>query len=145
MPLTTHQKSSLPSSGRRRLLAGIAGILVITLIVLAGWASRYLRSGPKENDLLNATPPPKSTATSATRNPRGYVGIQSCEACHAERVRTFRETRHSRACLPPDSALMPTAFAEGKGRLETSVADLHFEMVKEGNDYIQKTVRTPPN
>jgi tetratricopeptide (TPR) repeat protein len=91
----------------------------------------------------------KSTApkvtSSTSSNPRGYVGIQSCAECHAERVKEFKETRHYLACMPPDPSQMPAAIESGEGRLNTSDPNMYFEMVKEGDDFILKTIRTRPS
>src|SRR5512146_2729979 len=67
------------------------------------------------------SPPTPPTKVIASGNPRGYVGIQACEACHAARVKEFKETRHYLACMPPDPFQMPAAFSKsGEGQLDTS-------------------------
>jgi tetratricopeptide (TPR) repeat protein len=80
----------------------------------------------------------------SSSNPRGYVGIQACAECHADRVKEFKTTRHYLACMPPDPAEMPAAFDDGKEKLTTADPQLRFEMAKVGKDYVQKTIRTPP-
>jgi len=80
-----------------------------------------------------------------SHNPRGYVGVEVCRECHAERVKEFKTTRHFLACMPPNPAEMPAAFETGKEKLTTGDPHLHFEMVKQGSDYVQKTIRTRPD
>ncbi|MFN0017151.1 MAG: tetratricopeptide repeat protein [Pirellulaceae bacterium] len=80
----------------------------------------------------------------ASGNPRGYLGIQACETCHTQRVKEFKGTRHYLACMPPDPTQMPAEFKSGLGKLTTADPNLRFEMVKDGDEYIQKTIRTIP-
>jgi predicted CXXCH cytochrome family protein len=99
---------------------------------------------PTEGEIKQRAPLNPQIARAASKNPRGYLGINSCEKCHSERVKEFKETRHYLACMLPDPSQMPSEFNSGQGKLNTSDPNLHFEMVKEGDDYIQKTIRTNP-
>lgn len=72
----------------------------------------------------------------AARVNPGYVGVEACVACHAERVAEFKATRHFLACCTPQAATMPAAFTKGKGTFATRDPAVHFEMGRVGDDYV---------
>jgi tetratricopeptide (TPR) repeat protein len=74
----------------------------------------------------------------------GYLGIEACAACHAERVAEFRETNHSRTFRVPESDGMPAGFAPGRGNYQTQDQSLRFEMTRSGNGFFQSSIRTTP-
>ena len=108
------------------------------------WFASSRNTEPVGETKSDTSTQPKTTPVSSS-NPRGYVGIQACQECHAERVKEFKTTRHFLACMPPDPAEMPAAFADGKEKLTTADLQLRFEMAKVGKDYVQKTIRTLPD
>lgn len=120
---------------------GFAGILAAASLLYWSFVSNR-ETQPLGDAQITKAPGPTVTPA-ATSNPRGYLGIQACQTCHAARVKEFKETRHYLACMPPDPSQMPAAITSGEGKLTTSDPHLHFEMVKAGDDYIQKAIRTP--
>jgi tetratricopeptide (TPR) repeat protein len=144
MAASSNHETSPRGYGRRILLAaaGLAFIGALTLIYYSFVSKRAVL--PDQTAVSPEIPGPKVTSA-AKSNPRGYVGIQACQACHAERVKEFKETRHYLACMPPNPSQMPAAFESGQDKLRTSNPDLHFKMVKEGGEYILQTIRTRPD
>ncbi|MGI8982462.1 MAG: tetratricopeptide repeat protein [Pirellulaceae bacterium] len=134
------ESSPRPQRGRGVLLASAGAALVLGVLALVFWSLASSRNSETVDE--PAKPAQPQVVPVAAVNPRGYLGIQACEACHAQRVKEFKETRHYLACMPPDSSQMPAAIEAGEGRLDTSDPTLHFEMVKEGDQYIQKAIRT---
>jgi predicted CXXCH cytochrome family protein len=125
------------------LLAAVGFSLILGVLSLAYYSFVSSRAANLDQGAASSEPTQPKAAPAAARNPRGYVGIQACQACHAERVQGFKETRHYLACMPPDPAQMPAAFTSPE-KLTTSDPNLHFEMVKEGESFVQKTVRKRP-
>jgi tetratricopeptide (TPR) repeat protein len=139
--VTSGEPTHRPPNGGRIILVG--SILVIAILAV-GWLV-LSRRNPEQPGDPKTTPGESKVATTntASANPRGYVGIQACEKCHAARVKEFKSTRHYLACMPPNPEQMPAAFESGNELLTTSDPNLHFEMTKVGKDFVQKTVRTP--
>lgn len=136
----SREPSRRPPNGGRIIWGVGSGILVIAIMIV-GWLV-FSRPDEDHADDSKTKPGQPKTTNIASTNPRGYVGIQSCEECHAARVKEFKTTRHYLACMPPDPVEMPAAFESGDEPLKTSDPNLHFEMTKSGKDYVQKTVRT---
>src|SRR5205807_2751540 len=65
----------------------------------------------------------------AVANP-GYVGMQACAACHAERVAEFETTNHARTFRVPEARAMPAGFEPGRGTFVTRDPSLRFEMTR---------------
>jgi predicted CXXCH cytochrome family protein len=78
----------------------------------------------------------------AAVNP-GFVGIEACAECHAQRVLEFKGTRHFKACVPATGAAAP-GFSAGKGFHPTRVPGLTFEMSRSGNELFATGVQTTP-
>src|SRR5262245_24358482 len=82
--------------------------LLLVAVIASGLCAALLifRHKPSEDD-GSAVANIETTAnkTPLNTNP-GYVGIEACADCHADRVAEFRETRHNLAACPPvaDSA-----------------------------------------
>src|SRR5438105_458732 len=81
--------------GGARLLLGVAGgvLLLIGALVLYRWLGPPLQ--PTESQ--GTTPEvekPKVTPVAAVGNSQGYVGIETCAECHAERAKDVKKTRH---------------------------------------------------
>ena len=74
----------------------------------------------------------------------GYLGMQACVPCHANRVAEFSETRHFQACRVPKPGEMPVGFQTGKGSYATRNPALHFEMVQVGDAFFQTSVQGEP-
>lgn len=115
---------------------GAVGLAVLAAI-LAVWVWREL------------TPPATAPAASleeedldrvlASVNP-GYVGIETCAECHKERAAEFKTTRHYVACRTAEGVAAP-GFAPGRGRCDTRVPGLHFEMTRSGDDFFAAAVQ----
>ena len=71
----------------------------------------------------------------------GYLGMEACADCHADRVAEFRKTNHARTFRVPDAATMPGGFTEGRGNFQTLDASLRFEMTRSGNEFFQTSVQ----
>src|SRR5437762_1919537 len=101
MAAALHPESSpRPPAGRRALFL-TAGTVVLSTLTLAGWWFVSSRNTETIDDSKTTALTQPKTAPVAFSNPRGYVGIQACEECHAERVKEFKSTRHYLACMPP--------------------------------------------
>lgn len=116
-----------------------------------------LSQGVSKTSTAAAIPAPKSVEvpnhqSSSARgetppvaiNPEGYIGIDACAACHAERVAEFRETRHFQACLPTPVDTMPPGFLTGRGTFIPSNSPVHFLMSREGNQFLQTAIQKTP-
>ncbi|HXT57033.1 MAG TPA: multiheme c-type cytochrome, partial [Pirellulales bacterium] len=75
----------------------------------------------------------------------GYVGMEVCAACHADRVAEFRSTRHCLACCPPDAATMPAAFGSENAVYAARDSNPRFEMTRSGDDFFETAVLETPN
>ncbi len=76
----------------------------------------------------------------AVANP-GYVGIETCAECHAERAATVKTGRHYLACRPATEGAAAPGFAPDRGSFTTRVPGLHFEMTHTGKDFFQTRVQ----
>ena len=139
-----HPEPSPRPPGRRALFIIAGGTFALATLLVGWWIVSSRKTEPGEETKSVAESGLKSPSVSSG-NPRGYVGIQACQECHAERVKEFKTTRHYLACMPPDPAEMPVAFDGGNEKLTTADPQLRFEMGKVGKDYVQKTIRTPSN
>lgn len=94
-----------------------------------------------EDDLDAATPdmPP---------NP-GYVGINSCVDCHAERVAEFKQTRHYRATCVPTGKIIPEGYSSNQfegfkpefGTLKRPDLSLQFVMTEAEGRLLLNVIR----
>ncbi len=80
----------------------------------------------------------------------GYVGIQSCTPCHAERVAEFMKTRHYQAnCVPGERATQDNGFASSDfagfkadgGLLDRPDLSLRFKMTELNGHLLQTVLR----
>lgn len=118
------------------IVLSVAGGIVFFLIPESKPAPETVTNDePSQND---ASRPP------AVPNAFGYLGPESCVACHAERVAEFRQTRHFQACVRPQANKMPVAFTDGRGEFVPADGPVRFVMSKSGNQYLQTAiVKTP--
>jgi len=132
-----------PDQGRpRRLWPGVllwlAGALVAVGIGVEYWRRQPPRATPADGNTSEDRPGGRAAA-------KGFVGIDACRECHAERVTEFLGTRHYLACRPPDPDVMPVGFSPGRGSFATSRdAGVRFEMSRQGDAFLQTTIRTTP-
>ncbi len=91
----------------------------------------------------NASPLKLTLPVKEVSNP-GYVGMDSCAPCHAERVNEFRSTNHFQTCREPEPARMEAGFGPGENRFETRYPDLRFEMDRQGDRFYQTSIRGTP-
>jgi Flp pilus assembly protein TadD len=75
----------------------------------------------------------------AVVNP-GYVGIDACAECHAQRAATFKTTRHFLACTPASGVAAP-AFTPERGQYKIDGAGLRFEMTHAGHAYYATSIQ----
>jgi tetratricopeptide (TPR) repeat protein len=120
---------------------------IVGLVVVAGGAILWWRLGnPWQRD---AQPPRTATDQDAEEDEPavadpGYLGPQSCAACHARRVAEFQATSHFRACRLPLAETMPPGFAPGRGTYVARQPGLRFEMTRDGGDFLQTAIHTTP-
>ena len=150
---------------------GPAGLVLLGILILIGVVIVVRRSGTESTQpvavdslgsralsparqIVASTPPtreapePQSDAlrsdlVEVSRNP-GYVGLQACAACHAERVAEFQRTSHFRTCRRPDPVTMAAAFTSGDSTYETRDPELRFEMSRVGDEFFQTAIRSTP-
>jgi tetratricopeptide (TPR) repeat protein len=73
----------------------------------------------------------------------GYVGMEACVDCHAERVAEFRETRHAFAACPPVTDGGSPKLPSQTMVFSRALPDTEFVVTREGRDVIQnKTEHT---
>jgi tetratricopeptide (TPR) repeat protein len=75
----------------------------------------------------------------AVINP-GYVGIDVCAECHDRRAAVVKTSRHYLASRLATGVTAP-GFKPGRGRYDTRVAGLHFEMTRSGDDFLVTSVQ----
>jgi tetratricopeptide (TPR) repeat protein len=76
----------------------------------------------------------------AVVNP-GYVGIETCAECHTQRAADVKTTRHYLACRPAADGVAAPGFSAGRGRFDTRLPGLRFEMTREGDDYFATSIQ----
>lgn len=79
----------------------------------------------------------------AVTNP-GYVGIDVCAECHAQRAAVVKGGRHYLACRPAATGVASPGFAAGRGQFATRVPGLRFEMTRAGNDFVATRIEATP-
>lgn len=98
--------------------------------------------------LWPAPPPPPELpdedldALAAVVNP-GYVGIETCAECHKDRVAAVKTTRHYVACTLSGGVAAP-GFEPGRGRFDTRVSGLRYEMARTADGCVATAVETTP-
>src|SRR5262245_10818422 len=127
--------SQTPRRTRRYALGLSLGGLILVVVALAVW----FRPSPPA--------PPKAVVTDeelkqalAVENP-GYVGIEVCAECHANRARLVKSTRHYLACRSASEGVAAPGFAPGRGKLNTRVPGLHYEMARSGCEFVITQVK----
>lgn len=127
---------------RRLRTAGLGIVVLVVSLAAAAWLrhdappaekSRLASVAAEDAADLPDDPP--------VVNP-GYVGIESCAGCHAERVAEVRETNHARTFRRPEAGGMPAGFAAGRGRFQSQSPALRFEMTQTGDEFFQTAIRT---
>lgn len=118
---------------RRRLVVGL-----VALVLLVGALGLWLRPTPTLPPPVLDTDDSDIKVLLAVANP-GYMGIGVCAECHAERAAEFKTTRHYVACTPA-SGVTAKGFAPGKGRFDSHIPGLHYEMMRSGTDFIATAV-----
>jgi tetratricopeptide (TPR) repeat protein len=119
---------------RLRYAVGVVGVLLLAALAVAFWAWRNRTtsaSGLDEDDDIDQL--------LAVDNP-GYVGIETCGACHEKRAAEFKTTRHYIACTPATGVAAP-GFTPGRGRYDSRVPGLRFEMTRSGDDFLATAVQ----
>lgn len=133
--------SDEPISPRRRsLLRAVLGLLAVGGGATLWWQATIER---KASAIATADRAAKPVADSKPKNP-GYVGMQACAACHAERVAEFRSTRHCLACCPPQAATMAAAFGSQDAVFTAREPSLRFEMTRSGEKFFQTAIQKTP-
>jgi tetratricopeptide (TPR) repeat protein len=111
------------------------GLLLLAAIAVAFWSWRNRIPSPstldEDEDLDQVL---------AVVNP-GYVGFEKCAECHVTRAAEFKTTRHYIACTPATGVASP-GFKPGRGRYDTRVPGLRFEMTRSGDDFFATSVQT---
>jgi tetratricopeptide (TPR) repeat protein len=106
-------------------------LLVAATVAIWFWAEQTQPESALDDDDLEQLP--------AVANP-GYLGIESCAECHARRVALVKTTRHYLACTPATGVAAP-GFTAGRGRYDTRVPGLRFEMTRSGDDFLATAVQ----
>ena len=76
--------------------------------------------------LVFAAVRPDAIAGDALR--AGYVGDETCIACHADKVKSYRQTAHALTSRLPDKDSVHGSFSPGSNKLKTVNTNLYFEM-----------------
>jgi tetratricopeptide (TPR) repeat protein len=113
-----------------RVAVGLVGLL---LAGLAWWWWAGSTPAAPDEDIDQAL---------AVVNP-GYVGIETCAKCHPKRAEVVKTSRHYVACRDARGVAAP-GFAPGRGKCETRVPGLRFEMTRSGEDFVATAVTTTP-
>ncbi|MDA1054461.1 MAG: tetratricopeptide repeat protein [Planctomycetota bacterium] len=129
-----------------------ASVALLALVIAAasyyGWSRSKSPREPASKKNQAVERPRETTPVGFDETPiepPGYLGMESCAACHAERVAEFRATNHARTCRLPRAEDMPPGFDPGKGSFVTRYDGLRFEMSREGDDYIQTSIHASPS
>ncbi len=142
-PATPADGKKVTSANGRLLQLILIGVLVAGGVGLAFWLG-YTPPAAEQ-------PPPESPGFEdediervlAVVNP-GYVGIEVCAQCHAQRASVVKTTRHFLACRTAAEGVTAPGFAQGKGLFSTSVAGLQFEMSRTGTDFFLTRIESTP-
>ncbi len=81
------------------------------------------------------------------QNP-GYVDVEACASCHAQRVAAFKSTSHFHACREPKDGDMPPGFMPGQGEYQARDPHLKFESGYANGRFTQTAIRSnasPPH
>ncbi len=122
------------------MLWGIIGLLFAALGATYWWRTQATRPA-----VVVATPASEADEEPVAQvvNP-GYVGMQACVACHADRVAEFQATRHCLACCPPQPDSMPAAFSSPDAIYVTHDPALRFQMTRSGDEFFQTAILQTP-
>lgn len=86
---------------------------------------------------VHSPPPPTPTATRS-----GYVGDESCGACHHDKTISYHQTAHFITSQPPTQTTILGKFNSGANILKTADTNLIFEMQATDTGHFQKAMRT---
>ncbi len=134
---------------RRWGVLAAVGVVAITGVVYMVWKAGKDRQviPPVVLSEGNELDKNSSSTTSVARTlvkPPGYVGIDACIECHADRVAEVKKTNHFLACRKPRPEDMPDGFGPDAGSFVSRYPEIHFEMTRKGDEYFQTSVRTRP-
>lgn len=74
----------------------------------------------------------------------GYLGVQGCRECHAERVEEYCHTSHFLAMRMPAADSILGSFAEGENQFATRDRKLTYELTAEQDGFYQSAVWQTP-
>jgi tetratricopeptide (TPR) repeat protein len=113
--------------------AWVAATLILLLLVGAALAV-YLRFGRGPTS-ATAEEDEDVKQLLAVSNP-GYVGIEACAECHAQRATVFKTSRHFLACRTAEAGVTAAGFNPGRGRYRRDESGLSFEMRRAGDEFL---------
>lgn len=123
---------------RRKRYIGLGLVAVIASGLCA--ALLVPRHKPSEDDGPTvANDETVATGTPLNTNP-GYVGIDACTDCHADRVAEFRETRHNLAACPPLSDSGSPKLPSSAIVFSSALPGTEFFVTQKGRDVIQRKI-----
>src|SRR5258708_5404712 len=129
-------RGSLARFSQRRAFWGLFGLFAVIGIATAYW-------WPRPKPVPVAIHDDDIEEPETYPNP-GYVGIEACAKCHAERVADFQKTKHFHACRLAEPDAMGPGFVAGKNTFALRDPPVRFEMKQVGNDFIQTVIHTTP-
>ena len=126
------------------LLVGIAVVgLVVALLATQSNVPPVEPQSAGDPVPLGLTSIPEDSAAETAQRAIGYVGMDACVNCHADRCAEFRGTRHAQACVVPDPDNMPAAFTAG-GVYQSPQAPVRFEMGRKDREFFVSAIRDTP-
>lgn len=76
-------------------------------------------------------------AEPVNQNP-GFLGADACASCHQDKYDSFVQTAHYRTSRRATLESVSGSFESGANEMRTSDPDVHFEMVRRGDDLFQR-------
>ena len=68
----------------------------------------------------------------------GFVGPEKCGECHQDTFQSFVEPGHYKTGRPVTHSTIDGKFEPGSNRFQTSDPNVAFEMIRRGEDYLQR-------
>ena len=138
------QIASEPIRIRRPRLLAFSVIVATIAVATIGMGFWWRTNPPPTGNAFTADEAPLDDgAVTAVENP-GYVGMEACAACHADRVAEFRGTNHERTFRVPKPEDMPRGFLPGQGTYLTGEPGLRFEMTREDDSFFMTAIHKKP-